>query len=53
MTKIERVDKTVLCTVYRMMRNGTVYDEAWDETAEELLSTPSCGDESDTFENCE
>lgn len=30
-----------------------VYDETWDETAEELVSTPSSGDKkSDTFEDC-
>ncbi len=30
-----------------------VYDEAWDETAEELISTPSSGEECDTSEDCE
>ena len=30
-----------------------VYNEAWDETAEEIVSTPSSGGESDTFGDCE
>lgn len=30
-----------------------VYDEAWDETPKELVSTPSSGDESDTVGGCE
>lgn len=30
-----------------------VYDEAWDETAEELVSTPSSGDGRDTIEACD
>lgn len=29
------------------------YDKAWDETAEELVSTPSNGEECDTFVDCE
>lgn len=29
-----------------------VFDETWDETAEELVSTSSSGDKSNTFEDC-
>ena len=36
-----------------MMGDKTVYDEAWNETIEELVSTPSSGDENDTIEDCE
>lgn len=41
------MDKTVLSTVYRAMGDRTVYDKAWDETEEVLLSTLS------TVEDCE
>lgn len=30
-----------------------VYGEAWDETVQNLVSTPSSEDKSDTFEDCE
>lgn len=30
-----------------------LYGEVWDKTAEEHVSNPSSGDESDIFEDCE
>lgn len=30
-----------------------MYDEAWDETVEELVSTPSTGEQCDTLKECE
>lgn len=36
-----------------MMGDRIAYDEIWDETAEELVSLPSSGDKSNTFEDCE
>ena len=48
------LDKTVLLTGYRIIGDGiVVYVEAWDEIAEELISNPSGGDESDIFQACE
>lgn len=35
-----------------MMGDRMVYDETWDKTAEELVSTSSSGDKSNTFEDC-
>lgn len=35
------------------MGDWVVYDEAWDQTVEELVSNSSSGDESDIFEDCE
>lgn len=34
------------------MGDGIVYNEVWDKTAEQLVPNPSCGDESDVFEDC-
>lgn len=40
---IVAVDKIVLQRVYSMIEDSMLYDEAWYETAEELISTPSRG----------
>lgn len=50
---MERADRAALPTVDRMMGDSTVYDEAWDETAEKLVFTPTSGDENDILEDCE
>lgn len=50
---MERADRAALPTVDRMMGDSTVYDEAWDETADKLVFTPTSGDENDIFVDCE
>lgn len=46
---VTEVDESILPTGYKIMGDGIVYDEVWDETAEVLTS----GDDSDIFEDCE
>lgn len=48
-----KLDEPGLPTGYRIMGDGIVYDKVWDETAEEIVSYSSSGDDSDIFEDCE
>lgn len=43
------MDESILPTGYKIMGDGIVYNEVWDETAEVLTS----GDDRDIFEDCE
>ena len=47
------MDNVLTSTGYKIMGDGIVYDEVWDETAEELVSYSNSGDESDIFGDCE
>ena len=38
-------------TGFKIMGDGIVYEEVWDETAEELVSYSNNGGESDIFED--